>query len=58
MDVGTGDWDRQRRPSEVRLNRALVLPVGSVRREGGALPRPIFDAVVEAATPYLPEPQS
>jgi hypothetical protein len=29
-----------------------------VRREGGALPRPIFDAVVEAATPYLPEPQS
>jgi hypothetical protein len=58
MDVGTGDWDRQRRPSEVRLNRAHVLPLASVRREGGALPRPIFDAVVEAATPYLPEPQS
>jgi len=58
MDVGTGDWDQQRRPSEVRLNRALVLDVGAVRREGSALPRPIFDAVVKAATPYLPEPQS
>jgi hypothetical protein len=58
MDVGSGDWDRQRRPSEVRLNRALVLDVGAVRREGGALPRPIFDAVVTAATPYLPKPQS
>lgn len=58
MDVGSGPWDRQRRASEVRLNRALVLDVGAVRREGGALPRPIFDAVVEAATPYLPDPQS
>jgi hypothetical protein len=58
MDVGSGDWDTLRRPSEVRLNRALVLDVRAVRREGGALPRPIFDAVVEAATPYLPEPQS
>jgi hypothetical protein len=58
MDVGTGAWDRLRRPSEVRLNRALVLDAGSVRREGGALPKPLFDAVVAAATPYLPEPQS
>jgi hypothetical protein len=58
MDVGTGPWDRLHRPSEVRLNRALVLDVGSVRREGGALPRPVFDAVVAAAAPYLPDPQS
>ena len=55
MDVGTGDWDRQRRPSEVRLDRALVLDVKAVRREGGAMPKPVFDAVVAAATPYLPE---
>ncbi|MCZ4499563.1 MAG: PemK-like protein [Marmoricola sp.] len=53
MDVGTGEWDRQRRPSEVRLNRVLRLPVGSVRREGGPLPRPVFDAVLAAAAPYL-----
>ncbi|MGY2874596.1 hypothetical protein ACVW00_001786 [Marmoricola sp. URHA0025 HA25] len=58
MDVGSGDWDRLRRPSEVRLNRLLVLDVGAVRREGGALPRATFDAVVEAAAPYLPQPQS
>ncbi|RNL64195.1 type II toxin-antitoxin system PemK/MazF family toxin [Nocardioides marmoriginsengisoli] len=55
MDVGSGDWDRQRRPSEVRLNRVLVLDVQSVRREGGALPRATFDAVIAAATPYLPQ---
>jgi hypothetical protein len=58
MDVGAGSWDRLARPSEVRLNRPLVLDVKAVRREGGALPRAIFDAVVEAATPYLPKPQS
>src|SRR4051795_274975 len=50
MDVGSGDWDRLHRPSEVRLNRALVLPVSAVRREGGAMPRPMFEAVVDAAT--------
>ena len=53
MDVGTGGWDRQRRPSEVRLDRVLRLPPGEVRREGAALDRAIFDAVVEAARPYL-----
>src|SRR5690242_21822306 len=25
MDVGTGDWDSQRRPSEIRLDRVLTL---------------------------------
>ena len=55
MDVGTGAWDSQRRPSEVRLNRLLRLDPDAVRREGSALPRPVFDAVVEAARPYLVE---
>ena len=58
MDVGSGPWDRDRRPSEVRLNRVLVLDPKAVRREGGALPKEIFDRVVAAATPYLPEPRS
>ena len=26
MDVGTGGWDAEGRPSEVRLDRLLVLP--------------------------------
>jgi hypothetical protein len=53
MDVGTGAWDSQHRPSEVRLNRLLRLDPTSVRREGAALPEDVFDAVVTAATPYL-----
>ncbi|RNL79118.1 type II toxin-antitoxin system PemK/MazF family toxin [Nocardioides marmorisolisilvae] len=55
MDIGSGPWDRERRPSEVRLNRVLVLDPRTVRREGGALPKPVFDRVIEAVTPYLPE---
>ena len=53
MDVGTGGWDREGRPSEVRLNRVLRLDAGSVRREGAALDRTIYEAVVAAAAPYL-----
>ena len=49
MDVGTGAWDRERRPSEVRLDRVLRLRESEVRREGAALDRATFDAVVAAA---------
>ena len=41
------------RPSEVRLNRLLRLDPDGVRREGAALPQDMFDAVLEAAQPYL-----
>ncbi|MCW2760974.1 MAG: growth inhibitor PemK [Marmoricola sp.] len=53
MDIGTGAWDSQRRPSEVRLNRLLHLDPAEVRREGAVLPKEVFDAVLEAARPYL-----
>ncbi|WP_081866105.1 type II toxin-antitoxin system PemK/MazF family toxin [Blastococcus sp. URHD0036] len=49
MDVGTGAWDSSRRPSEVRLDRLLVLEPAKVRREGAALDRTLFDDVVAAA---------
>lgn len=49
MDVGTGAWDSRGRPSEVRLDRWLRLDASAVRREGAALDRALFDAVVEAA---------
>jgi hypothetical protein len=49
MDVGTGAWDRERRPSEVRLDRLITLSVRGVRREGAALDRAVFDRVVAAA---------
>lgn len=53
MDVGTGPWDRHGRPSEVRLDRLLRLPVATVRREGGPLEAGLFEQVVDAASPYL-----
>jgi hypothetical protein len=54
MDVGSGAWDREGRPSEVRLDRLLVLDPASVRREGAALDRGVFDAVVSAAARFHP----
>jgi hypothetical protein len=53
MDIGTGSWDTRRRPSEVRLNRLLRIDPADVRREGAALDRATFDAVLRAAQPYL-----
>ena len=49
MDVGIGGWDRNRRPSEVRLDRLIPLAPRDVRREGAALDRATFDRVVVAA---------
>ncbi len=49
MDVGSGGWDRERRPSEVRLDRLLELAPDGVRREGAALDRAMFDRVVSEA---------
>ncbi|WP_236757728.1 type II toxin-antitoxin system PemK/MazF family toxin [Aeromicrobium sp. PE09-221] len=53
VDIGTGEWDRQRRPSEVRINRLLEIDPHSVRREGAVLDRARFDTVIAAARPYL-----
>lgn len=46
-DIGSGAWDRQGRPSEVRLDRLLLVPSGQVRREGAALQRDRYEAVVQ-----------
>jgi hypothetical protein len=48
MDTGSGPWDRQGRPSEVRINRVVRVDPATVRREGAVLPRARFDAVVAA----------
>ena len=52
MDVGAGDWDSERRPSEVRLDRRILLDRDAVRREGAALDPVLFETVVEAAAGY------
>ncbi|MEO6509739.1 MAG: type II toxin-antitoxin system PemK/MazF family toxin [Nocardioides sp.] len=48
MDVGSGGWDPQGRPSEVRLDRLIHLDRDGVRREGAALDERIFDEVLAA----------
>jgi PemK-like, MazF-like toxin of type II toxin-antitoxin system len=48
-DIGSGAWDPRGRPSEVRLDRLLVLDPVAVRREGAALDRARFDRVVTEA---------
>ncbi len=54
MDVGSGGWDGEGRPSEVRLDRLLVLDPGAIRREGAALDRATFDLVVAEAARFHP----
>jgi PemK-like, MazF-like toxin of type II toxin-antitoxin system len=49
MDVGSGDWDAEHRPSEVRLDRLIVLREDAIRREGSALARDVFDRVLAGA---------
>jgi hypothetical protein len=52
MDIGAGAWDAERRPSEVRLDRLVILPDDAIRREGAAVGREVFDRVVAEARRY------
>lgn len=52
MDIGSGAWDTERRPSEVRLDRLLEVDEDSVRREGAILDRSLFDSVIREARTY------
>jgi hypothetical protein len=49
MDIGTGAWDDEHRPSEVRLDRLIILDDAAIRREGAAVTREVFDRVVAEA---------
>jgi hypothetical protein len=53
MDLGAGGWDREGRPSEIRLDRVLSLDPARVRREGATLDRQRFDAVAAAMSSAL-----
>ena len=48
LAIGTGDWDRERRPSYVRLDRVLELAEDSIRKEGAVLDGPRFERVSQA----------
>jgi hypothetical protein len=54
FDLGAGPWDPAGRPSEVRVDRLLVVDPAAVRREGAVLDRARFEAVAEAVRPHLP----
>ncbi|CAM4376616.1 PemK-like protein [Mycobacterium basiliense] len=45
VEIGTGDWDHEQRPSWVRLDRVLDVPEESIRRQGAILQREVFDVV-------------
>ena len=43
--LGAGAWDRENRPSWIRLDRVIDVDEDGIRREGAVLPRDRFDAV-------------
>ncbi|PIF03574.1 MAG: growth inhibitor PemK [Propionibacterium sp.] len=45
IDIGTGEWDRRRRPSEARVNRIIRCRPDDVRRIGGRLSEKRFREV-------------
>ena len=51
--LGAGSWDRENRPSWIRLDRVLEVDEDGIRREGAILPRDRFDEVAtELRTHY------
>lgn len=46
--LGPGAWDRENRPSWVRLDRVLTMREDSIRREGAVLDRARFDRICQA----------
>jgi len=48
LALGSGAWDREHRPSWVRLDRVLSLDEDGIRREGAVLDRRRFELVAAA----------
>ncbi|WP_394251960.1 type II toxin-antitoxin system PemK/MazF family toxin [Arthrobacter pityocampae] len=53
VDIGTGAWDRQGRPSEVKVDRVLRIRPDDIRREGAVLPRQRYERVVARVPEHL-----
>jgi hypothetical protein len=47
LALGPGSWDREARPSWIRLDRVLEIDADGIRREGAVLDRPRFDRVAD-----------
>ena len=48
LDIGSGPWDTQHRPSAVRLDRIVRLDPDAIRREGAVITRPEFARIIAA----------
>jgi hypothetical protein len=48
LNIGSGSWDRDQRPSAINLDRIVTVHEGNYRREGAAMPRRQFERVVRA----------
>jgi hypothetical protein len=48
LGLGAGAWDREQRPSWVRLDRVIEVDEDGIRREGAILDRSRFDQVADA----------
>jgi hypothetical protein len=48
LGLGAGAWDREMRPSWIRLDRVLLVDEAGIRREGAVLDRARFDRVAHA----------
>ncbi|MDT4992631.1 MAG: hypothetical protein QOH97_2523 [Actinoplanes sp.] len=48
LALGPGDWDREARPSWIRLDRVLTVDQNGIRREGAILDRARFDRIAGA----------
>lgn len=45
VDIGSGPWDKQGRPSEVKIDRLIRLRPSGIRREGAVLNKQVFSRV-------------
>ena len=48
LALGAGAWDREDRPSWIRLDRVIEVDEDGIRREGAILDRARFDTVAAA----------
>lgn len=53
VDIGTGAWDRQGRPSEVKVDRLLRIGSEEIRREGAVLDVDRFRRVIASVPEHL-----
>ncbi len=48
IPLGTGDWDRERRPSWLDVDQIYLVPMSGIRRTAGALDRATYGRVAQA----------